>query len=366
MKTCLFCREQVHDDSIKCRYCQSSFLPTQPPEATKASSGQVTYILDRDLVRFGKFTAAMLAVFLVVGSYLFGFKLESSLEKVRATQQDASAAQEKLAIAQKDLEAAEATVRSLKNEVESALAEAKNDLAEISAQRDNAIALVVSIRELSPVQAETLSKIKAEKQEKVSSKITAKYWASGATIRIRFLDGDAISRETVKRIAQEWTKYANLNFVFTDVAESEVRVSFGQRGSWSFLGTDALAVAKDQPTVNLQWVDQRRILHEFGHVLGLIEEHQNPRANIKWDKARIYNFLGGAPSFWPKDLVDRNVFFKVPAESLGNYRAFDPNSVMTMSFPKEFTGGMELKGNDSLSESDKSLVARLYPGRNQI
>ena len=40
------------------------------------------------------------------------------------------------------------------------------------------------------------------------------YWVGGATIRIKFLDGDAKMHEEVRRISQEWTKYANLKFLF--------------------------------------------------------------------------------------------------------------------------------------------------------
>lgn len=46
-----------------------------------------------------------------------------------------------------------------------------------------------------------------------------------------------------------------------------------------------MQVGKSQPTMNLGWIaddvmleDSERgvILHEFGHVLGLMHEHQNP------------------------------------------------------------------------------------------
>jgi hypothetical protein len=71
----------------------------------------VTYVVDRDLIRFGKFVAAVLAVFLVAGAYLFGFKLESALDKVRNTQDELRASHEKLASAQRDLEVAQTTVK---------------------------------------------------------------------------------------------------------------------------------------------------------------------------------------------------------------------------------------------------------------
>ena len=105
LKPCPFCKEHVRDEAIKCRFCKSMLLPL-PSE-----SDRVTYILDRDHVRFGKFAGSVLAVFLVVGAYLFGFKLDTALEKVQKTQ-------EELTEAQHDLEGAQATVRHLKSDVE--------------------------------------------------------------------------------------------------------------------------------------------------------------------------------------------------------------------------------------------------------
>lgn len=361
MKTCPYCKESVHDEAIKCRFCQSMLLPLAPTASQTPDSGRTTYILDQDLVRFGKFASAVLAVFLVVGAYLFGFKLDSALDKVHNTQEDLKNTQEKLETAQRELEAAQKTVGALKTDVETVLGEAKRSLAEISAQRTAAIELVVSMRKLTPPEAAALPALKAEQPEKVRRDPKSKYWANGATVRIRFLDGDAKSQEEVKRVVREWANYVNLTFEFLQAGDSEVRVSFNQVGSWSFLGTDALVVPQDQPTINLQVVDRRTILHEFGHVLGLIEEHLNPKANIHWDKALVYDALSGPPNFWSQEVIEASIFKKIAADELGSYRDFDPHSVMTMSLAKAWTGGVEMGGHAELTESDKALVSQIYP-----
>ena len=94
--------------------------------------------------------------------------------------------------------------------------------------------------------------------------------------------------------------------------------------------------------MNLGQIDRRSILHEFGHVLGLIHEFNNPKANIPWNKELIYRELSGPPNFWPTSTIDANIFTKISAGKLGDYREFDPHSVMNFYFHKDWTGGLAL------------------------
>lgn len=332
------------------------------PARLEHDNSRTTYILDQDLVRFAKFAAAVLAVFLVVGAYLFGFKLESALEKVRSTQQDLKVMQGSLAGAHNDLKAAQLTVTNLKQDVEKVLAQVTADVGEISDRKKEASALLMSMKKLTPDETAKLAEVKGKQPGKFRPGGLGKLWQAGATLRIRFLDGNEDKRQQVRKIAPEWTKYANLGFKFVSAGEAEIRISFKDSGVWSYVGTDALSVSQSEPTMNLGWVDKGTVLQHFGLALGLIKEHQNPKANIPWNKKLIYDEMRGAPNNWSKELVDTNVFRKYSGVDFSDgYRDFDPHSIMMNPFPKGWTGGLSLGGSEDLSESDKALIANLYP-----
>jgi len=187
-----------------------------------------------------------------------------------------------------------------------------------------------------------------------------KLWENGATLRIRFMDGTPEQHQKVLQIAQEWSKYANLQFEANASPNAEIRVSFKSTGGyWSYIGTDALSIPATEPTMNFGWMEEGAILHEFGHVLGLIHENQNPNANLPWNKEVVYRELTGPPNFWSKQLVENTTFEKFEGIE---YREFDPDSIMMYVYPSAwFTDGRSRGGKKVLSESDKRFARRLYP-----
>jgi hypothetical protein len=200
--------------------------------------------------------------------------------------------------------------------------------------------------------------------------ITGKKWNVGRVLRLRFLDGDNGLRTKVANVAKQWGDYANLKLDFGTDPAAEIRISFEPGGSWSYIGTDALGIAPAEQTMNFGWLTptsaddeiSRVVLHEMGHALGAIHEHQSPAANIPWDRDAVYRFYGGPPNNWTPDQIDHNIFERY-SSTLTNFSAFDGSSIMLYAIPNALTiGDYEVGWNRSLSDTDKAFVRAQYPG----
>jgi serralysin len=164
--------------------------------------------------------------------------------------------------------------------------------------------------------------------------------------------------------------YANIKFDFGGGSGSHIRVGFTQGdGHWSRVGNTMLNIGPDDPTMNLDINDRtseeefaRIILHEFGHALGMIHEHQSPAGGIPWDEPKVYKYYRDQYKWEPKMVYD-NVLFRY-TEDQANSSEFDPDSIMMYEVPGYLTkNGLTIVGqNCKLSEKDKSFIANLYPG----
>ena len=138
--------------------------------------------------------------------------------------------------------------------------------------------------------------------------LTGKLWNPGRVLRVSFLDGDTRLWARVAAHAQQWSEYANIEFEFIDDGAGEIRISFEQPGSWSYIGTDALSIPDAYPTMNLGWLTLnskdaeigRVVLHEFGHALGCIHEHQNPAAGFRGTRPQCMSISRDLPITGPK------------------------------------------------------------------
>ncbi len=85
--------------------------------------------------------------------------------------------------------------------------------------------------------------------------VVAKLWPNGSTIRFRFANGTGQQHEFVRQHAVQWTQFANLQFDFSGASDAPIRIAFDDVGSWSYIGTDALSIAGNLPTMNFPWLD---------------------------------------------------------------------------------------------------------------
>lgn len=170
--------------------------------------------------------------------------------------------------------------------------------------------------------------------------------------------------DAVRKVVQERVNpLVNLNLVFTNNKnESDIRISWEEGGAYSLVGNQHRLSNKDS-TMNLGWLDLGTIEHEFGHALGMIHEHSNPRGEqIQWNKPLAYKYFGGPPNMWTPAEVDLQVFERYDVENI-NGSDFDPNSVMLYFFPAKITlNNKGTKANPKYSELDKKWLMKMYPG----
>ena len=196
-------------------------------------------------------------------------------------------------------------------------------------------------------------------------------WQPGAHVQVRFLEGDPDLQKRVAEVAEEWIgpQMANLSLKFGDSADADVRVAFEQgNGSWSYLGTMCQQIPVGQPTMNYGWLTpdsdddelRRVVLHEFGHALGLIHEHQNPNRAIAWNRAAVIADLSGPPNNWDPATIENNMFKHYDPAELAS-TPVDANSIMMYPIPAAWTtDGFSAGMNRELSETDKEFIRKAY------
>ena len=182
-------------------------------------------------------------------------------------------------------------------------------------------------------------------------------------------DKTPVRKAIVQIVQQRIQPIVDLQFKFiSDPKQAQVRISFDpDGGAWSMVGTDCLH-EKDssKATMNLGWFDVGTVIHEFGHVLGMIHEHQNPRGqSIPWNTKAVYAWADTTQG-WDKQTTYNNIIRKYNADSI-NGSSFDPQSIMLYFFPSTLTKNdcCGTKQNYRLSGLDTLWMNKIYPNSSE-
>ncbi len=221
-----------------------------------------------------------------------------------------------------------------------------------------------------------------------------KLWPKDTTLNVVFMGGEPWKHAWVEKvITEQFMPYSNIKFSFDPSGKKTIRISFDEKqGAYSAVGTDALNRSLNESTMNLGWLDApgsktssgsftwkgqtytippgeprnnneigATVMHEFGHAIGMIHEHQNPRGQtIDWDVDKVYKKFSGPPNKWDKDTINRNILKKYNENQI-NGSDFDPQSIMLYFFPAELTkNGQGTVANSNLSQLDKMWMANAY------
>ncbi len=195
-------------------------------------------------------------------------------------------------------------------------------------------------------------------------------WAPGSVITVRFLEGDAELHGRVRAVAEEWMEVAGLTFDFRNDGPTDIRIAFMEgKGSWAYLGTQCRQIPEPAATMNFGWLTTPEttdaelrsvVLHEFGHAIGMIHEHQNPKQPIQWDRDAVIADLSGPPNNWDEATIENNMFKRY--EGLVTSTPVDSKSIMMYPIPKAWTLDETIAGfNSELSQTDKDFIAQAYP-----
>ncbi len=117
-----------------------------------------------------------------------------------------------------------------------------------------------------------------------------------------------------------------------------------------FLGASVYYGYTDNPVILLSVVENKQILHELGHIIGLMHEHQRPdRDNyisVRWDNI---------------PLEDRTQFMYMEPDTYVYYEyPYDYNSIMHYDDPYYIDGHGHQIGSSTISTTDGLKVKNMY------
>ena len=207
-------------------------------------------------------------------------------------------------------------------------------------------------------------------RENIQLALGLDYFWLATKLSVAFLGNvDSQFQQKVEAAIRDWTPYAGIEFELVPKLPADIRVEVVTDGqNWSQYGTDAKKTPPERATAHFGSINQysgddeiyRVAVHEFGHALGALHEHQSPAASgIDWNTAAVYAYYHGQLG-WSDAMIQENIYATFPPNAAYCTR-FDPLSIMIYDFPPTFTTNqMTVKPNWVLSDLDKSGMKTLY------
>lgn len=201
-------------------------------------------------------------------------------------------------------------------------------------------------------------------------------WEKGKVITVSFLEKNEFMIAKVKQFAAQWDNIASITFKYVSKGPADIRITFSGEGYWSLLGIQSRTTSvnlrtrrsyanSNGPTMNIQAFETYEedsiiatyVLHEFGHALGLIHEHQSPAVNIPWNRPAVY---ADHPE-WTRAEVDHNIFRRYSAGVITN-SAYDKYSIMHYPIKETWVTdpSFAVGWNRQLSPTDIAFVRKVY------
>lgn len=192
-------------------------------------------------------------------------------------------------------------------------------------------------------------------------------WPQNSTITIAFLDTSAPHRVFIqKHIEKNYAHLINLKLNFVEGTQGDIRISTSPAiaGDWSVVGTDALTVPANEPTLHLDLYKTKdilkmNILHEFGHALGLRHEHKHPDRTLDFNLPKTYELYKQQFKLDKKEVYEQILQKLNPADIIAS--DYDPQSIMHYNLSRLILWKQETTGyNVKLTDKDKALLQSIY------
>ncbi len=205
-----------------------------------------------------------------------------------------------------------------------------------------------------------------------------KMWAPGRPLRVAFPPNTPQkTADAILEVARMWTQNANVALVDVDnhhgsplgYPAAEIRIWFDVERNASLIGGTGARLSLYRPTMMLNDLDKkdpnsddfrRVVLHEFGHALGLLHEHQSPDAAFNWQLSEILAYASQHWG-WNADDVARNITTPA-AEDEVVWSLYDDSSIMHYKIPSNWVTPEKVYNlTTTLSDIDLAFARAMYP-----